>query len=75
MTPQQLFNKTYISSAEICRTLKISRATLLTAKRTGVLPQESSIMVEGMIQIWYRDEVSDALAAWKAKLDKKRQAA
>jgi predicted DNA-binding transcriptional regulator AlpA len=67
------FDEKYISSAEICRTLSISRPTLFHARRNGLLPGEIKIP-GGRLYIWERAAISAYLTAWKNKLDAKRNA-
>jgi len=64
---QERFNETYITSTEIMRSLGISRATLLNARRTGRLP-EAIVVNEGQLYMWERNTISDYLQAWKTIL-------
>jgi hypothetical protein len=71
VTAQEEFDSTYITSSEICRDLKITRATIVQGRRRGLLPDP--IMVNGaQIQIWKRDAVARYLEAWKLTLQAKR---
>lgn len=69
MTPQEKFNSLYISSAEICQMLGITRGGLVLAKKKGILPDP--IMIPGgQIHIWDREEVMPALTQWHQKRNK-----
>lgn len=71
MTAQEQFDATYITSSEICKELDITRSTIVTGRRRGLLPKP--IVVNGaQIQIWHRTEVRPYLDAWKLKLDARR---
>lgn len=69
---QEQFDKSYISAAEIMKTMGVSRGALLYARRTGRLPNEISIN-QGQIFIWVRSEVTPYLERWKAALDFRRE--
>lgn len=71
MTDAERFNKKYITSSEICRTLKVSRSMLTYAKKRGFLP--GAIQAEGSrVFIWERDKIARYLEAWKLVLETKR---
>lgn len=70
MSAQKEFDETYITSSEICRELDITRATIVTGKRRGLLP--NPIKCE-QLQLWRRDEVRPHLDAWKAQLQERRE--
>lgn len=70
MTSQEEFDATYITSSEICRELGITRATIVTGKRRGLLP--NPITCE-QLQLWRRAEVRPHLDAWKVKLQARRE--
>lgn len=69
---QRLFNDQYISSSEIMEKLNVTRTTILSARRTGKLPDP--IDIQGKIFIWERDKVTPYLNAWKMVLDVRRGA-
>lgn len=74
VTQQEQFDETYITSSEICRELNITRSTIVTGRRRGLLPKP--IVVNGaQIQIWHRSEVRPYIDAWKEKLGLRRGAA
>ena len=66
LDPQREFDRTYITSSEICKRLKINRCTLLQARRKGVLPDP--IQVNGsQLFIWIRNDVNAAIESWEIK--------
>lgn len=70
-TAQQEFDETYITSSEIGMELGICRATLLHARRRGLLPDP--VIVNGaQIFIWKREVVRPYLDAWKIMLQSRR---
>lgn len=69
---ERRFNKKYITSSEICRTLNVSRSMLTYAKKRGFLP--GAIKAEGSrVFIWERDKIEMYLEAWKLVLQTKRR--
>ena len=70
-TAQQEFDEIYITSSEIGQELGVCRATLVNARRRGLLPDP--IVVNGaQIFIWKRDVVRPYLDAWKLMLTVRR---
>lgn len=70
-TAQQEFDETYITSSEIGQELGVCRATLVNARRRGLLPDP--IVVNGaQIFIWKRDVVRPYLDAWRIMLQARR---
>lgn len=70
-TAQQEFDETYITSSEIGQELGVCRATLVNARRRGLLPDP--IVVNGaQIFIWKRDVVRPYIDAWKLMLQARR---
>lgn len=68
---QEEFDRTYITSSEICDELEITRATIVHGRRRGLLP--GAIVVNGaQIIVWKRDTVRPYLDAWKLILQAKR---
>jgi len=67
---QHEFNERYITSSEIMEKLDVTRTTILSARRTGKLPDP--IDIQGKIFIWERDKVTPYLDAWKVVLDVRR---
>ncbi len=70
-TAQQRFDAQYVSSAEIASTLKVSRTTILSARRRGLLP-EPIVVNDGQVYIFERSVVAPYLDAWKRILDVRR---
>ena len=64
--PQAEFDKTYITSTEICKTLQINRCTLLQARRKGQLPDPIQVNGSQMF-IWLRSEAAPIVKAWQVK--------
>jgi hypothetical protein len=62
-TAQQRFDKTFITSAEICREVGVNRTTVLSAKNRGLLPD--AILVNDLVCIWERATVRPYIDAWK----------
>lgn len=70
-TAQQEFDEIYITSSEIGQELGVCRATLVNARRRGLLPDP--IVVNGaQIFIWKRDVVRPYIDAWKLMLTVRR---
>lgn len=69
---QREFDEKYISSTEIMQSLNVTRPTILSARRTGRLPDP--IDIQGKIFIWERDKVMPYLEAWKLVLNARRGA-
>lgn len=69
-SPQERFDRSYISSSEIIQELKISRTALLYARRKGKLPEP--IVISETIMVWERDTVMPFLITWKNKLNARR---
>lgn len=70
-TPQQRFDRMYITSAEICRDLRVTRPTVLQARRRGLLPDPIAVC-GAAIYVWERPHVAPFLNAWKTILDVRR---
>jgi hypothetical protein len=70
-TAQSHFNATYITSAQIIKELKISRAAFLYARRSGKLPGEI-VVNDGRLYLWEKEQIQAYLDAWKIILDARR---
>jgi hypothetical protein len=68
----KVFNDTYITSTEICKFLKIPRATLVSGKRSGKLPDPIEVP-HVALTIWNRDKVFPFIVRWKESLDQRRR--
>lgn len=71
MSPQEEFDKAYITGSEICTTLGICRTSLLQARRSGRLPGAIEV-ADGQMYVWDRVTVTPYLNAWKVILDVRR---
>lgn len=70
---QKRFNETYITSAEICRELRVTRPSIMQARKRGLLPEP--IAVNGSaIYIWERAAIAENLSAWRIILTARRSA-
>lgn len=68
-TAQQVFDETYISASEICRTLDITRGAVTNAQKRKLLP--APIKLEqggGYLCLWLRAQVQPTLEAWELML-------
>lgn len=71
LTPQETFDKHYITSTEIQRELGVERSTILNARKRGMLPDP--IIVMGVRAfIWEREKVKPYLKAWELSLKSRR---
>lgn len=71
MTAQEEFDRTYITSSEICKELNITRATIVQGRKRGLLPDP--VVINGaQIHIWPRSVVRPHLDAWKINLMARR---
>lgn len=71
LTAQERFEAMYITSSDICKELDVSRATILSARRRGLLPEP--IMVNSThLFIWEREPVRQYIDAWKLVLNVRR---
>jgi hypothetical protein len=72
MSPaQKNFDDTYITSAQIMRDLRVSRAGLLYARKRGLLPNPI-VVNHGQLFIWERATVTPHLEAWQRILNARR---
>ena len=69
---QMQFDKKYITASEIMKEVKISRAALLYARRSGNLPPPSVLTNDGRLYIWERELIQPYLTAWKLALTERR---
>lgn len=68
---QARFDRAYISSGEICRRMNVSRATVLQARRRGLLPDPIAID-NANVYVWEREAVEPYLSAWALLLGVRR---
>lgn len=68
-TPQQVFDETYISASEICRTLDVTRGAVTNAQKRGLLPEPIKVVQgDAYLCLWLRAEVQPKLDAWSIML-------
>lgn len=68
---QKRFDDIYMTSQEIQEELGISRATVVSGRKRGMLPEP--ILVRGVrIFIWEREVVTPFIRAWKVALASRR---
>lgn len=72
LTPQQKFNKDYITASEIMEQLGISRAALLYARVRGRITEPQIVVNHGRLLIWERKDVDVLLAEWKNEIDSRK---
>ncbi len=68
---QEEFDKTYITSTEIAKSLNVSRASVCNAVGRGLLPDPITLN-NGSMTIFVREKVKPFVEAWKTVLDVKR---
>lgn len=74
---QEVFDETYITSVEVCQRLDINRATIVTARQRGKLPEAIVIPRPGgqpYLLLWPRKVVEPILSEWQTELDAWRAA-
>lgn len=69
---QTKFNETYITASEMCERLKITRTSLLQARRRGQLPNPIDVCQQ-RIFVWERKAVEPYLDAWEQILKIRRE--
>lgn len=68
---QEQFDAAYITANEICRELNVTRASIYTAQKRGILP--APIIVPGSkTQLWKRHMVMENLNKWKNAIQIRR---
>lgn len=71
-TAQQRFDRLYITSSEICRSLGVTRTTVLQARRRKLLPEP--VAVNGCtLYIWERHTAQPFIDAWRVILSTRRR--
>lgn len=65
MNAQQEFDKLYVTSSEIARRLRVTRAAIIQARAKNQLPDP--IMVENHLTIWKREFIEPFVEAWQKK--------
>lgn len=70
-SPTDRFNRLYITSSEVGKLLSIPRATIVSGKKTGRLP--NPIEVPGIsLTIWEREKLMPFINEWQKTLNKRR---
>lgn len=72
-TPQEEFDRKYITSSEITSVLGISRSSLMEARKKGKLP--GAIYLQRNLYIWERAVVGAYLQAWKTIIEARKATA
>lgn len=72
LTPQERFDRVYITSYEIQNTLGVQRSTVTTANKKGLLPDPITIPGSRTF-VWEREKVREYLEAWRVVLEKRRK--
>jgi hypothetical protein len=70
-TAQQRFDRVYITSAEICQEVGVNRTTVLSAKKSGLLP-DPVLVNDKLVCLWERERVRPFIDAWKIVLHTRR---
>jgi hypothetical protein len=68
-TPQERFDRQYITCGEIMQRLNVANSVVLNARKRGYLP-DPIYVVQSFI--WERETCEPFLQAWKVTLDVKR---
>lgn len=68
---QEEFDKNYITSTEIAKSLNVSRASVCNAVSRGLLPEPVTLN-NGSMTIFVREKVTPFVEAWRTVLDVKR---
>lgn len=71
-SPQDVFDKTYISSSEICERLSIPRSTIGRWKKNGELPNPIEQRGDNFPTLWLREPTEPILENLKEYLNKRR---
>lgn len=70
-TAQQRFDRVYITSSELCRTLRVTRPAIMQARRRRLLPDP--IAVNGAsLYVWERAHLQPYVDAWRIVLNARR---
>lgn len=68
-TPQQRFDRLYVTSSELCKELHVTRPSIMHARRKGLLPEP---ILAGPAYVWERAHVQPYVDAWKLILTTRR---
>ena len=70
---QERFDKTYITSSEICQRLDVTRPVIHYRRKNGHLPNGIQLFGQQLI-IWEREFIEPYLQKWQSSLENKRNA-
>ena len=70
-TPQERFNRLYISSTDIAAIVGVTRVAVLHARQRGLLPAPV-VVNERQIHVWERATVMPHVEAWTAMVKARR---
>lgn len=68
---QDTFNKTYITSSEICQRLNVTRPAIHFRRKAGKLPNSISVYGQQLL-IWERAQIEPHLLEWQEQINTKR---
>ena len=71
MLAQERFNRTYITSTEICQRLEVTRPAIHFRRKAGLLPNSIHIYGQQLL-IWERGPIEPYLLKWEESLAAKR---
>lgn len=69
---QAHFDKVYVTSYEVQKTLNVQRSTVTTANKKGLLPDPITIPGSRTF-IWEREKVMPYIDAWRVVLETRRK--
>lgn len=68
MSLQEQFDRTYISSSEICQRLGVNRTSIFNGARAGKLPPDPIIIKRpdggALIFLWLREQAEPMMHEW-----------
>jgi hypothetical protein len=70
-TPQEEFDERYVTSAEVCIDMGVTRSSVFNRRRAGGLPGAIEVRTrDGGIHLllWVRSDVAPHLERWRAQL-------
>lgn len=68
---QERFNRTYITSSEICQRLQVTRPAIHFRRKAGNLPDSINVYGQQLL-IWEREPIEPWLVKWEESLRAKR---
>lgn len=70
-TPQQRFDRLYVSSLELLTNLNVSRSAISNARKRGLLPG-AIVSHNGTMILWERESIKPNIDAWALMLGVRR---